>query len=334
MSTGIGTPLFPLRASVIAGRVDTLVLFMLALTGLVTFVVAFLIIYFAFRYRRRPGDPLPPQIAGSIPLELAWTLIPMALFLIPFVWGARLYAEMYTPPPNALTITVVGKQWMWRVYHPGGQRELNELHLPVGRPVKLLMTSEDVIHSFFVPAFRSKQDVLPGRYTEVTFQPTAVGRYHVFCSEYCGTEHSHMRGWVVVMTPGDYERWLEQGASESAASQGAKLVQQYGCFTCHRDDSLRRAPVLAGLFGQPVQLSDGRTVIADEDYIRESILDPTAKVVLGFQPIMPSFRGRLSEEQMMDIIAYLKSIGPGTGRPPVGNVPPEGQPLFPASTGG
>jgi cytochrome c oxidase subunit II len=323
---GLGFPLFPPRASVMADRVDALFFFLLSLTGLVTIVVAALVVYFAFRYRRRAGDGIPPQVEGSIPLELAWTLGPALIFLIPFVWGAHLYVEAYQAPRDAITITGIGKQWMWKFEHPGGQREIDTLHVPLGKPVRLLLTSEDVIHSFYIPAFRTKQDVLPARYTTVWFQGTTPGTFHLFCSEYCGTSHSQMRGSVTVMTPEAYERWLTLGASESPASRGAKLFEQLGCNTCHRDDSRRRAPVLAGLYGHPVQLADGRVITADEDYIRESILDPAAKVVFGWQAIMPTFKGRVSEEEVMELIAYIQSMAGETR----GAFAPEGEPLFPA----
>ncbi len=327
---GLGFPLVPPAASTMAGRLDALVLVWLGVTGGVTLLVAALILWFAFHYRRRPGDRTPPQVVGSPLVETVWVLVPLALFMIPFVWGARLYVDFYRTPPGALEITGVGRQWMWKFYHPGGLEEIDELHLPLGRPVRLILTSEDVIHSFFVPAFRAKQDAVPGRYVTLAFQPSRTGRFHLFCSEYCGTAHSQMRGWVTVMRPDEYERWAALGATRSAASEGAKLFQQYGCFVCHRDDSLRRAPSLAGLYGRPVQLQTGERVVADETYLRESILDPAAKVVLGYQPIMPPFRGRLSEEQVLQLIAYVKSLGraPAAGGPPA-DLPPEGQPLFP-----
>jgi cytochrome c oxidase subunit 2 len=322
----LGFPLFPESASAAASRVDALFFFLVALTGVVTIVIAVLVVVFAFRYRRRPGRPeLPPQIRGSHAIEIAWIVGPTLIFLIPFVWGARLYTEAYTGPADALTITAVGKQWMWKFQHPGGQREIDQLHVPLDRPVKLLMTSEDVIHSLYVPAFRLHQDVVPGRYTTVWFRATKAGTYHLFCSEYCGAAHSQMRGSVVAMEPEAYERWLALGATESAASRGGKLFQQLGCNTCHRGDSLRRAPVLAGLYGRPVQLTDGRIVLADPEYLRESIVEPAAKIVLGWQPIMPTFRGRISEEQMLELIAYIQSL---TEEP----FAPEGEPIFPTAS--
>ena len=324
---GLGFPLFPPRASVLADRVDALFFFLLALTGLVTLIVATLVIVFAVRYRRRPGRATAPsQAEGSTLLELAWTIVPGLLFVVPFLWGARLYVDAAVPPPNALTITAIGKQWMWKFQHQGGQREIDSLHVPLGRPVRLLLTSEDVVHSLFIPAFRMKQDVLPGRYTTVWFQADRTGDFHLFCSEFCGTAHSRMGGQVTVMQPEAYERWLTLGASESLASRGGKLFQQLGCNTCHRGDSLQRAPGLVGLYGRPVQLTDGRIVTADEDYIRESIVEPTSKIVLGWQPIMPTFKGRVTEDELLQLVAYIRSLEPPATEP----FAPEGQPLFPA----
>jgi cytochrome c oxidase subunit II len=226
-----------------------------------------------------------------------------------FVWGAIIYFQMRTPPRDAAEIYVVGKQWMWKIQHVEGQREINELHVPVDRDVKLIMTSQDVIHSFFVPEFRVKQDVVPGRYTTLWFKATQTGTYHLFCTQYCGTQHSGMIGDVVVMNPIDYQNWMSGGTvTGSLAQNGQTLFQQLGCSTCHRFDVQGRGPNLIGAFGKPVQLQDGRTVMADENYVRESILVPTAKVVSGFQPIMPSFQGQVSEEQLTALVAYVKSL--------------------------
>jgi cytochrome c oxidase subunit 2 len=219
---------------------------------------------------------------------------------------------MYRPPGEALEIYIVAKQWMWKFQHLDGQREINEVHVPVGRKVKITMTTEDVIHSFYVPAFRIKMDVVPGKYSTVWFEPTKAGRYHLFCAEYCGTGHSRMIGWIDVMEASEYQAWLAGGAAEgSLASSGEKLFQQLACNTCHRSDAQGRGPVLEGLFGKPVQLADGSTVIADESYLRESILNSQAKIVAGFQKpsIMPTFQGLISEEQLLQLIAYIKSIG-------------------------
>jgi len=235
-----------------------------------------------------------------------------------FSWGASVFMKIVRPPDDAIQIYAGGKQWMWKIQHMEGQREINELHIPVGRPVKLLMTSEDVIHSFYVPAFRTKQDVLPGRYTTTWFQATKPGKYHLFCTEYCGTKHSGMIGSVYAMEPQDYQAWLSGGAPEgSMASSGAKLFQDLACSNCHRTDSQGRCPNLENLFGSTVQLSGGGTVKADEAYLRESILNPDKHIVAGYQPIMPTFQGLVTEEGLVQLIEYIKSLGPkpGAARP-------------------
>jgi cytochrome c oxidase subunit 2 len=238
-------------------------------------------------------------------------VIPFGLTMIMFSWGANIFFRESRPPNDALDIYVVGKQWMWKLQHMEGRREINELHVPIGRAIKLTMTSEDVIHSFFVPDFRLKQDVVPGRFSTLWFQPTKPGRYHLFCAEYCGTRHSGMIGWVYVMEPQDYQNWLSGGAPEgSMADAGHKLFQDLACSNCHKDDATGRCPPLANLFGRTVQLTGGGTVKVDESYIRESILQPTAKVAAGYQPIMPTFQGLVTEEGIVQLIEYIKSIGP------------------------
>jgi cytochrome c oxidase subunit II len=302
-------PLFPEQASTMSGHVDALYFYLLAVSAFFSLLIALLVIYFAIKYRRRSETELPKGVEGSLKLEIAWSVIPLIIALSFFFWGAKLFFAMNRAPNDALEVWVVGKQWMWKIQHADGQREINELHVPVGRAVRLTMTSEDVIHDFFVPAFRMKKDVLPGRYTNAWFQATRPGRYHIFCSQYCGTKHSAMIGWVDVMEPADYQAWLSGGtASESLASAGAKLFQQHACNTCHRPDSLARGPNLEGLFGKQVQLAGGRTIVADETYIRESILNPNAKIVAGFQPIMPTFQGLINEEQLLQLVAYVKSL--------------------------
>jgi cytochrome c oxidase subunit 2 len=272
------------------------------------------IFVFAIRYRRRPRAPsdLPnvKQLHGSFALEIAWTVIPFALMLVMFVWGTQAYFHIYTPPKEALEIYVTGKQWMWKVQYPDGQREIDELHVPVGRPVKLILASEDVIHSFFVPAFRVKRDVVPGRYQTLWFEPTVPGRYHLFCAEYCGTNHSGMRGWVTVMEPADFEAWLAGSTrGGSIADQGSRLFQQLGCIGCHVMDAQGRCPTLRNVYGNPVRLADGRSVIADETYIRESILNPNAKIVHGYpKDVMPSFQGQVNEEGLLQLVVYIKSL--------------------------
>jgi cytochrome c oxidase subunit 2 len=305
-------PISPPQASTISGEVDALALFMLAVSLLIALGVFVCIVAFVVKYRRRPGNDIGVPARRTLPLELTWTAIPLALAMIPFVWGARIYLAEAQPPADALDVYVVAKQWMWKTELPGGQSEINALHVPTGKAVKLTMTSQDVIHSFYVPAFRLKADVLPGRYTTLWFEATQPGEYRLYCAQYCGTDHAAMIGQVVAMAPGDYATWLTTGATAggSPAAQGQKLFQEYGCVDCH---AAGHAPPLQGLFGQPVLLADGSTTVADENYIRESILSPSARIVAGYQPIMPSFSGRLSEEDILDLLAYIKSIGPGPG---------------------
>ena len=320
-------PIWPVRAAVSASNLDALFIFLLLVTGTVTIMIFILVTVFALRYRHDLVDKATP-ILGSTALETTWSLVPFGIFLIFFVWGAVLYFQERTPPRNAMEIYVVAKQWMWKLQHVDGQREINELHVPVDRDVKLIMTSQDVIHSFFVPAFRLKQDVLPGRYTTLWFHAIRPGTYHLFCAEYCGTQHSGMIGSIIVMNPVDYEAWLSGGGGEgSLASTGQKLFQQLGCGSCHRSDTQGRGPNLVGVFGKPVLLEDGRTVTADENYVRESILNPGAKIAAGFKNIMPSFQGVVNEEQLLSLVAYIKSLqgsqpsGLVSNRPAVPNAP-------------
>ena len=304
-----GTPLFPERASTIAGRVDALYFFLVAIAAFFSLLIAGLIVYYAVKYRRRAPDAVGTVVQGGMVLEIAWTVIPLLISMVIFVWGASVFFAMSRPPDETLNVYVVGKQWMWKFQHLDGEREINELHVPVGRAVKLIMTSEDVIHDVFVPAFRVKADVLPGRYTNIWFQPTKPGRYHLFCAEYCGTRHSGMIGEVVVMEPSEYQAWLSGGAPEgSLASAGEKLFADLACNTCHRPEAQGRGPVLQGLFGKTVTLQTGETVVVDEAYIRESILNPSAKLTAGFQPIMPTFQGLVSEEQLLELIEYVKTL--------------------------
>jgi cytochrome c oxidase subunit 2 len=307
MSLGFG--LFPEQASTIAGQVDALLLFLIGVSVLFAGSIFLMIIVFAIKYRRRSEKERPRAIHGSLVLEMLWTVIPLGLTMVMFGWGAWLYFTMARPPADAIEIFVVGKQWMWKLQHPEGQREINELHVPVGRPVKLTMTSEDTIHSFFVPAFRVKQDVVPGRYSTVWFQATKPGEYHLFCTQYCGTSHANMIGRVVVMNMEGYQGWLKGGGpGVSPAAAGEKLFQQHGCAGCHLPDGKGPAPSLVGVFGKPATLTTGQTVTADEAYIREHILTPGSKIVAGYPPIMPPFKGLLSEDQLLQIIAYIKSL--------------------------
>jgi cytochrome c oxidase subunit II len=300
----------PEQASNFALEVDLLYLFLIALTVFFTVAIAAAAFYFLLKYRRRREDEVPEPIEGALKLEVAWTVIPFLISMLIFAWGAKLYYQMYTPPAEALEIFVTGKQWMWRAQHPDGQREINELHVPLGRRVKLTMTSEDVIHSYYIPAFRTKTDVVPGRYTMSWFQPTKTGTYHLFCAEYCGTQHSGMIGKVIVMEPADYQLWLGGGSRDATpAAAGQKLFNSLACNTCHREEPGGRGPSLVGLFGKQERLDNGSTVTVDDAYVRESILTPNAKVVAGYQADMPTFQGLVTEEQVMQLVAYIKSVG-------------------------
>jgi len=310
-------PLFPEQASNFAPETDQLLYFLLAVAVFFTVLIFGAIFYFAIRYRRRSERELPRVLHTGLTLEILWTVIPFGLTMIMFGWGAKIFFNESRPPDNALQIYVVGKQWMWKIQHMEGQREINELHVPAGRPVRLTMTSEDVIHSFFVPAFRTKQDVVPGRYSTTWWTPTKPGNYHLFCAEYCGTNHSRMIGWVHVMRPQEYQSWLNGGRPfGSLAENGEKLFQDLACGNCHKADGSGRCPTLVGLFGRNVQLTDGRTIKADEAYIRESILQPTAKVVAGYQPLMPTFQGLVTEEGVLQLVEYIKSLGRQPGVTP------------------
>ena len=302
-----GFQLWPEQASSFAGKVDALYLFLIAVSGFFTLLIFVLIVYFALKYRRRPGR-LAVLVRTSHKLELTWTIIPLLLTLVMFSWGAGLFVHMKRAPDDAMQVDVIGKQWMWKIQHPNGKREINELHIPLGRPIKLMMTSQDVIHSFFIPAFRVKQDVVPGRYATQWFRPTKTGEFHLFCAEYCGDQHSGMVGKVIVMEPANYQSWLAGTPLEqSPVVAGEKLFVQYACITCHG----QRGPGLLDVYNtRRTVVENGREqqVVADENYIRESILNPSTKIVRGFQPLMPTYAGQLSEEQVMDLIAYIKSL--------------------------
>ncbi|MDZ4803637.1 MAG: cytochrome c oxidase subunit II [Candidatus Eisenbacteria bacterium] len=301
-------PLFPEQASTNAAMVDELYFFLLALAAFFTLLVAAMVVVFAVKYRRRSPDDRPPRIHGNLQLELVWTVIPLLLSLVTFYWGAKVYFELSRPPDNTMDIWIVGKQWMWKAQHLEGVREINELHVPVGRPIRLTLATEDVIHSFYVPAFRVKMDVVPGRYTTMWFEATKPGRYHLFCAEYCGTKHSGMRGEIVVMEPADYQEWLAGGPKGDLASQGEKLFTELACVTCHQAGPTQRGPALAGLAGKPVQLAGGGSAVADDNYLRESILNPTARVKAGYDPIMPVFQGLVTEEALQALITYIKAL--------------------------
>jgi cytochrome c oxidase subunit 2 len=304
-----GTPLFPQSASTMAPRVDALYFFLIGVTVFFSLLIAGLIVFYAVKYHRRSPEAVGVRIHGGMALELTWTIVPFLITMVIFVWGASVYFAMASPPAETLNIYVVGKQWMWKFQHLDGQREINELHVPVGRNVKLITTSEDVIHDLFVPAFRVKADVLPGRYVNIWFNATKPGRYHLFCAEYCGTRHSGMIGEVIVMEANEYQEWLSGGGPEgSLASAGEKLFADLACNTCHRPDSVGRGPVLNGLFGKTVTTQTGEMVIVDEAYIRESILNPGARIAAGYQPIMPTFQGLVAEDGLLELIEYVKSL--------------------------
>jgi cytochrome c oxidase subunit II len=302
-------PFFPQQASTQAGEVDALYFFLVAVSTFFSLLIAGLIVFFAIRYRRRHRQEVGYAIHGSLALELMWTIIPFFIVMVMFAWGAKVFFDVYRPPAGAMEIYITGKQWMWKAQHMDGQREINELHVPVGRPVKLIMGSEDVIHSYYIPAFRVKADVVPGRYNHLSFTATKPGTYHLFCAEYCGTKHSGMIGSVVAMEPQDFQAWLSGGpVSDSPVAAGEKLFRDLACVTCHMTTTQGRGPTLTGVFGKQVELQDGRTVLADEAYIRESIVNPQAKIVAGFQPLMPTFQGLVTEEQLLQLISYVRSL--------------------------
>ncbi len=342
---------FPVRASTIAPQVDALFWALVALSAFFALGIGAAIVYFALRYRHTNRDVARAHALRDTPLLETGIILGL---LVPatgaFLWAGTLYFDVKTPPPGtSLDLYGTGKQWMWKFQHPNGVREINTLHVPVGRTVRLTLTSEDAIHSFFVPAFRVKQDVLPGRYTHAWFTATLPGRYHLFCAEYCGTEHSGMGGWVEVMEPGAYEQWLDGGARQDAdgamaaaaradaapapgapaatpqrmADAGAALFSRLRCNTCHRTDTLAlypsQGPALAGVYGRVVRLGDGRRVLADEQYLRESILYPQARLAQGYPPIMPTYQGQVDEDELLQLVAFIKSLADA---PPAATPPP------------
>ncbi len=330
--------LFPEQASTGAARVDAIFFVLMGLSLLFSLGVAGALAYFAYKFwHTRENVSRANENTSSTPIEFTWTVVPLVMALGVFVWGARLYYVQETPPDGAMEIYVTGKQWMWMVQHPNGVGEINELHVPKGRAVRLMLTSQDVIHSFFVPAFRIKQDVLPGRFTSEWFEATKTGRFHLFCAEYCGTNHSRMEGWVTVMEPADFEEWLRTGGGANAvlpkysaverngksfadpvAAAGEQVFQRLGCNDCHGANATIQAPPLQGLFGRRQTIQDG-TVMVDEEYLRESILDPRAKIVAGYEPIMPTFQGQITTRELVELIAYLKFLGTNPSSSPAGD---------------
>jgi cytochrome c oxidase subunit 2 len=271
-------------------------------------LVTALIFGFSIRYRRE-RSPVATQVEGSTLLEATWTIIPLAIFLVTFVWGALLYFRIYDPPANAMNIYVVGKQWMWKAEHPGGQHEINALHVPTGKPIQLTMISQDVFHSFSIPDFRVKREVIPGRYTTVWFQATEPGQYHIFCTQYCGTQHSGMIGEVTVLTPEGYEKWTKESTSGmSLAQNGERLFASMGCNACHSGNAAARGPNLAGVYGSKLTLTNGSQVLVNDAYLRDAILNPSQHVTAGFNPIMPTYQGQISEDGLIDLVEYIKNL--------------------------
>lgn len=303
--------LFPISASPHADAVDHLFWFLIIVCGFFAVLIAVLILAFSIRYRRS-RHPVAQQPNNSIGLELFWTAVPFLITMVMFIWGSKVYTDGAIPPQGAQDVYVVGKQWMWKVQHPEGRREINELHVPVNTAIKISLTSQDVIHSFFIPALRVKQDAVPGEYRTLWFRATRPGTYHLFCAEYCGTNHSKMIGSVFVMEESEYEAWLAGANDPQPLRAGAKLWVEYDCVSCHGTGIRARAPTLGGLYGTYVQLADGRRVLFDEDYIRGQLTDPGSRRVAGYAPDMPVFKGQLTEEQIIDLIAYVKSLSSGS----------------------
>lgn len=311
-----GIPLFPEQASTIAPEVDALYFFILAVTAFFALLVVVLVGYFAIKYRDDTGLKVGAPITGSVPLEIGWSIIPFIIAIAIFMWSTVVFFHYVRPPDETMQLYATGKRWMWRFQHVDGQREINTLHVPVGRPVKITFTSEDVLHDLYIPAFRVKADAIPGRYSSIWFEATKTGEYHLFCAEYCGTRHSGMIGTVYVMEQNDYQAWLAGGGQTGGTMQarGEQLFNDLACNTCHLSNGTGRGPSLQGVFGQPVKLANGQTVVADESYIRESILTPQLKTVEGYQPLMPTFQGLVNEDGVMSLIEHIKTLSarPGT----------------------
>lgn len=315
MQNNSWVPLFPEGASSFSWQVDALYLYLIAISTFFTILIVAGIIFFAIKYREREKFATPDEIHGSMALETTWTVIPFIISMTIFLGGAVVFYEQYRPPKEAMNVYVVGKQWMWKFQHETGQREINELHIPVGRNVKLTMTTEDVIHDVYVPAFRTKADVVPGRYTYLWFNATTPGKYHLFCAEYCGLNHSGMGGWVYVMEQRDFDNWLSGNTSNQTPVEAGKdlFEAKLGCASCHQINNQGRGPTLVGKYGTDQKLSDGQTVRVDDEYIRNSILNPQSQIAEGYQPIMPTFKGQVTEEQLNSLVAYIKSLGGGAG---------------------
>jgi cytochrome c oxidase subunit 2 len=302
----------PEQASTIAREIDRLYAFLWAVSGVMTLLIGFLILYFAIKYRRDAKVDRSLKQSHFFLIEAAWIIGPFIILMIIFFWGAHLYIQQSRAPVGAMEITGIGRQWMWKFQHPNGRAEINEMHIPLHQAIKVRLISEDVIHSLFIPAFRVKQDVLPGRYTSLWFQAIKTGKYHLFCAEYCGAKHSGMRGYVHVLEPSQYQEWLSSPSEMSAVTANVSLLEQFRCNTCHQGSAMvARAPALENLFGSSVRLQDGRTIVADETYIRESIVRPQAKVVAGYPLIMPTFEAQIDEEGLNRLIDEIKRLGQG-----------------------
>ena len=300
--------LFPPEASKIAPQMDALYFFMVLVSLIGLTIVILLVTGFSLLYNKR-RHPVAVQIEGSTLLEATWTIIPLGLFLVMFVWGALIYFRVYTPPNNAMNIYVVGKQWMWKAEHPGGQHEINSLHVPIDKPVQLTLISQDVFHSFSIPAFRVKREAIPGRYTTVWFEATIPGTYHLFCTQYCGTDHSHMIGDVVAMTPDDFEKWLAGSTSGSSLAQnGERLFASLSCTACHNSRPDARGPNLVGVYGSKLTLTSGQSINVDDAYLRQAILNPSENVTQGYAPIMPTYQGQVSEEGVSALVSSIKFL--------------------------
>jgi cytochrome c oxidase subunit 2 len=303
-------PMQPPAASSIAGGIDQLYYFLTGVTLFFTVLIFSIIFYFMIKYRRRSPDEIPPETHAPLALELAWTLIPSAICVVMFFWSSYLFVRNSRPPAASTEIFVIGKQWMWHIQHPEGPREINELHVPINQPIEVTMTSQDVIHDFYIPAFRVKKDVLPARYTSIWFEATKIGTYHIYCAQYCGTNHSEMIGWVYVMSQSDYAAWLAGGEQNVSMSQsGEHLFSLLGCSSCHTGAN-GTGPSLNGIFGQSEKFADGSTRVVDESLIRDAILQPDSVQLPNYKNVMPTFKGQLDEEQMLQLIAYVKSLGP------------------------
>ena len=305
-------PLLPEQASTFAAQVDPIFWFLTIFVGGFTIGLTLVLIGLGVKYQQVPGSGRKTVHIHNMKAELSYAALVTVIAVGLFFWGANVYTQYAYAPDNTIDINVIGKQWMWKLQHPNGMREVNELHIPVGRPVKLTMTSQDVIHDFYIPAFRVKQDVLPARYTTLWFEATKVGEFPLFCAEYCGTEHSTMGGTVHVMKAEEYQQWLDGGVALTPVAAGEALFNQMGCATCHASGDASRGPVLNGIFAHEAQVNvNGKleTVTVDEEYLRESIISPALKVVDGYSPLMPAFKSQLSDEDVINLIAYIKSLG-------------------------